>query len=197
MQERTMASTELHYATIAELGVQFRRRTLSPVELTETLLPRIEKLEPTLHAFVTITAERARADARAAEVAFQRGGDPGPLVGIPVAYKDLYATKGILTTAGSAVLADWVPDADSTCVTRLQQAGMVMLGKLTTHAFAFGIQFPGHRFPAAHKPRTTDHRPGASSGGSGAALSSVMCYGTIGSDTGGSIRGPVVLCGIA
>ena len=111
-----MASAELHYATIGELGAQFRRRTLSPVELTEALLARIEKLDPTLRAFVTLTAERARAEARAAEATFQRGGDVGALVGIPVAYKDLYATKGILTTAGSAVLADWVPDADSTCV---------------------------------------------------------------------------------
>ena len=100
-----MAAPELHYATIRELGEQFRRRTLSPVELTGALLERIEKLDPTLRAFVTVTAERARADARAAEAAL-RAGHAGPLLGIPVAYKDLYATKGILTTAGSAVLAD-------------------------------------------------------------------------------------------
>src|SRR5262245_38044414 len=147
-----MANAEPHYATIAELGAQFRRRTLSPVELTEVLLARIEKLDPTLHAFITVTADRARAEARAAEAAFQRGGEVGPLVGIPVAYKDLYATKGILTTAGSAVLADWIPDADSTCVARLQGAGCVMLGKLITHEFALGIQFPGHRFPPARNP---------------------------------------------
>src|SRR5262249_56502659 len=104
----------------AELGALFRRRTLSPVELTETLVARVETLEPARRAFVTVTADRAGADARAAEAAFQRGGDPGPLAGIPVAYKDLYATKGILTTAGSAVLASWVPDADSPCVARLQ-----------------------------------------------------------------------------
>src|SRR5262247_823782 len=196
MQERTMASTDLHYATIAELGALFRRRTLSPVELTEALLARIDKLEPTLHAFVTITAERAHADARAAEAAFQRGGDPGPLVGIPVAYKDLYATKGILTTAGSAVLADWVPDADSTCVSRLQNAGCVMLGKLITHEFAFGIQFPGHRFPPARNPWNLEHIPGGSSSGSGAALAAGLCAGATGSDTGGSIRGPAAFCGI-
>src|SRR5262245_65592863 len=102
MQERPMASTDLHYATIAELGALFRRRTLSPVELTETLLARIEKLEPTLRAFVTVTADRARADARAAEAAFQRGGDPGPLGGIPVAVKGLYDTKGLLDAEGLA-----------------------------------------------------------------------------------------------
>src|SRR5499426_266641 len=191
-----MASADLHYATIAELGALFRRRTLSPVELTEALLARIDKLEPTLHAFVTITAERARADARAAEAAFQRGGDVGPLVGIPIAYKDLYATKGVLTTAGSAVLADWVPDHDSTCVSRLQQAGMVMLGKLITHEFAFGIQFPGHRFPPARNPWNLEHVPGGSSSGSGAALAAGLVAGATGSDTGGSIRGPAAFCGI-
>jgi aspartyl-tRNA(Asn)/glutamyl-tRNA(Gln) amidotransferase subunit A len=192
-----MATAELHYATIGELGAQFRRRTLSPVEVTEALLARIQKLEPALHAFVTITAERARAEARAAEAAFQRGGDVGSLVGIPVAYKDLYATRGILTTAGSAVLADWTPDADSTCVSRLQEAGCVMLGKLITHEFAFGIQFPGHRFPPARNPWNVGHIPGGSSSGSGAALAAGLCVGSLGSDTGGSIRGPAAFSGIA
>ena len=143
-----------------------------------------------------VTAERALADARAAEAALKRG-DAGPLTGIPIAYKDLYATKGILTTAGSALLADWVPDFDCTCVTRLQQAGMVMLGKLITHEFAFGIQFPGHRFPPARNPWNLDHIPGGSSSGSGAALAAGMAVGALGSDTGGSIRGPAAFCGIA
>jgi aspartyl-tRNA(Asn)/glutamyl-tRNA(Gln) amidotransferase subunit A len=191
-----MAGTELHYATIRELGEQFRRRTLSPVELTEALLARIEKLDPTLRTFVTLTADRARADARAAEAAL-RAGHASPLLGIPVAYKDLYATKGILTTAGSAVLADWVPDADSTCVARLQGAGAVMLGKLITHEFAFGIQFPGHRFPPARNPWNLAHIPGGSSSGSGAAIAAGLTVGTLGSDTGGSIRGPAAFCAIA
>jgi aspartyl-tRNA(Asn)/glutamyl-tRNA(Gln) amidotransferase subunit A len=192
-----MASDELHYATIRDLGERFRRRTLSPVELTESLLARIEKLDPTLHAFVTLTAERARADARAAEAALRRGDVASPLLGIPLAYKDLYATKGILTTAGSAVLADWVPEADSTCVARLQQAGCVMLGKLITHEFAFGIQFPGHRFLPARNPWNLAHIPGGSSSGSGAALAAGLAVGSLGSDTGGSIRGPAAFCGIA
>jgi aspartyl-tRNA(Asn)/glutamyl-tRNA(Gln) amidotransferase subunit A len=191
-----MAGTELHYGTIRELGEQFRRRTLSPVELTEALLARIEKLDPTLRAFVTLTAERARSDARAAEASL-RAGHASPLLGIPVAYKDLYATKGILTTAGSAVLADWIPDADSTCVTRLQRAGCVMLGKLITHEFALGIQFPGHRFPPARNPWNLAHIPGGSSSGSGAAVAAGLVVGTLGSDTGGSIRGPAAFCGIA
>ncbi|MGH7333271.1 MAG: amidase [Candidatus Rokuibacteriota bacterium] len=192
-----MASDELHYATIRDLGERFRRRTLSPVELVELLLARIEKLDPTLHAFVTVTAERARADARAAEAALRRGHAASPLLGIPVAYKDLYATKGIATTAGSAVLADWIPQADSTGVARLQQAGSVMLGKLITHEFAFGIQFPGHRFLPARNPWNLEHIPGGSSSGSGAALAAGLVMGSLGSDTGGSIRGPAAFSGIA
>jgi Asp-tRNA(Asn)/Glu-tRNA(Gln) amidotransferase A subunit family amidase len=191
-----MAHDDLAYATIRDLGAQFRGRTLSPVELTETLLARIGKLDPTLHAFVTLTADRARAEARAAEAAFRRGGDVSPLCGIPVAYKDLYATKGVLTTAGSALLADWVPDADATCVSRLQNAGCVMLGKLITHEFAFGIQFPDHRFPPARNPWNVAHIPGGSSSGSGAALAAGLCVGSLGSDTGGSIRGPAAFSGI-
>ena len=146
-----MSADELVYAGIRELGGLFRRRELSPVDYATDLLARIERLDKRLNAFVTVTAERALADARAAEAAIRRG-DAGPLAGIPIAYKDLYATRGILTTAGSALLADWVPDFDCTCVDRLQRAGMVMLGKLITHEFAFGIQFPGHRYEAARNP---------------------------------------------
>jgi aspartyl-tRNA(Asn)/glutamyl-tRNA(Gln) amidotransferase subunit A len=188
-------SAELGYAGIRDLGDRFRAGKLSPVELTRTLLDRIGKVDPTLHAFVTLTAERALADAAAAELALRRG-DAGPLAGIPVAYKDLYATCGILTTAGSAVLADWIPDADATCVTRLERAGTVMLGKLITHEFAFGIQFPGHRFLPARNPWNVEHVPGGSSSGSGAALAAGLCTGALGSDTGGSIRGPAAFCGI-
>src|SRR5687768_17316989 len=164
-----MGDDALAYATIAELGRLFRGNKLSPVEYAADTLRRIERLDKSLHSFVTVTGDRALADARAAETALRRG-DAGPLAGIPIAYKDLYATRGILTTAGSALLADWVPDADCTCVSRLQQAGMVMLGKLITHEFAFGIQFPGHRFAAARNPWNVEHIPGGSSSGSGAAL---------------------------
>src|SRR5262245_14692966 len=190
-----MADDALAYAGITELGRRFRTGELSPVEYAADQLRRIERVDKTLHAYVTVTAERALEDARAAEVAIRKGG-AGPLAGIPIAYKDLYATRGIRTTAGSALLADWVPDGDSTCVTRLQQAGMVMLGKLTTHEFAFGIQFPGHRFPAARNPWNPEHMPGGSSSGSGAALAAGLCVGALGSDTGGSIRGPAAFCGI-
>jgi aspartyl-tRNA(Asn)/glutamyl-tRNA(Gln) amidotransferase subunit A len=191
-----MSRDELCFATIRQIGERFRRRELSPVELTTELLGRIERVDKSLHSYLTVTADRALADARAAEAALKRG-DTNPLLGIPVAYKDLYATKGILTTAGSAVLADWVPDFDSTCVARLQRAGAVMLGKLITHEFAFGIQFPGHRYPAACNPWNVDHIPGGSSSGSGAALAAGLAFGALGSDTGGSIRGPAAFCAIA
>src|SRR5260370_10421040 len=157
-----MSADELCYAGIRELGGLFRRGALSPVDYATDLLGRVERLDKSLNAYVTVTAERALADARAAEAAIRRG-DASPLAGIPIAYKDLYATKGIRTTAGSAVLGDWVPDFDCTCVTRLQQAGIVMLGKLITHHFAFGIQFPAHRFPPARTPWNLDHIPRGSS----------------------------------
>src|SRR5258708_33231738 len=136
-------SDAIAYATIRELGARYRKRELSPVEVTRALLARIEKLDDALHAFVTLTAERALADARAAEEALGRG-DARPLLGIPVGHKDIYLTRGIRTTGGSALLADWVPDEDATCVRRWHEAGTLMLGKLITHDFAFGLQFPRH-----------------------------------------------------
>jgi aspartyl-tRNA(Asn)/glutamyl-tRNA(Gln) amidotransferase subunit A len=188
-------SEAIAYATIRELRTRYRTRELSPVEVTRTLLARIEQLDPSLHAFITLTAERALADARAAEEAL-RHDDTRPLLGIPVAHKDIYCTRGIRTTGGSALLADWVPDDDATCVRRWQEAGTVLLGKLITHEFAFGLQLPGHRFPPAHNPWNRDHVPGGSSSGSGAALAAGLVMGATGSDTGGSIRGPAAFCGI-
>jgi aspartyl-tRNA(Asn)/glutamyl-tRNA(Gln) amidotransferase subunit A len=188
-------SDAIAFSTIRELGARYRAKQLSPVEVTRALLGRIEKLDPTLHAFVTLTADRALADARAAEEALRRG-DDRPLLGVPIAHKDIYLTKGIRTTGGSALLADWVPEEDATCVRRWQQAGTILLGKLITHEFAFGIQFPGHRFPPARNPWNVDHIPGGSSSGSGAALAAGLVHGATGSDTGGSIRGPAAFCGI-
>jgi aspartyl-tRNA(Asn)/glutamyl-tRNA(Gln) amidotransferase subunit A len=188
-------SDAIAYTTIRELGARYRTRELSPVEVTQALLARIAKLDPALHAFVTLTADRALSDARTAETALARG-DARPLLGIPIAHKDIYCTRGIRTTGGSALLADWVPDEDATCVRRWQEAGVVLMGKLITHEFAFGIQFPGHRFHAARNPWNLDHVPGGSSSGSGAALAAGLVHGATGSDTGGSIRGPAAFCGI-
>src|SRR4029453_4925608 len=170
-RERLMSADDLCYAGIRELGGLFRRRELSPVDYVTDLLGRIERLDKSLASFVTVTAERALSDARAAEAALKRG-DAGPLAGGPIPYKGFHAAGGLRPPAGPALLADWVPDFDCTCVARLQQAGMVMLGKVITHEFAFGIQFPGHRFP-----------PGRT-------------VGALGAGTGGSIRGPPAFCGI-
>src|SRR5438093_10348735 len=188
-------SDEIAYATIAELGARYRRRDLSPVEVTQALLARIEKLDPILHAFVTLTADSALAEARSAEEALRRG-DARSLLGIPVAHKDIYLTRGVRTTGGSALLADWIPDEDATCVQRWRAAGTVQLGKLITHEFAFGLQFPGHRFPPAKNPWNLEHMPGGSSSGSAAALAAGLAHGALGSDTGGSIRGPAAFCNI-
>jgi aspartyl-tRNA(Asn)/glutamyl-tRNA(Gln) amidotransferase subunit A len=188
-------SDAIAYSTIRELAARYRRRELSPVEVVRVLLARIEKLDPALNAFVTLTAERALADARAAEELLRRG-DDRPLLGIPIAHKDIYCTRGLRTTGGSALLADWVPEVESTCGRRWQDAGTVMLGKLITHEFAMGLQFPGHRFPPARNPWNVNHIPGGSSSGSGAALAAGLVHGATGSDTGGSIRGPASFCGI-
>ena len=188
-------SDALHYTTIRELGARYRKREVSPVEVTRALLARIEKLDPGLHAFVTLTPERALADAQAAEDALKKG-DTRPLLGIPIGHKDIYLTRGIRTTGGSKLFADWVPENESTVVRQWADAGTIMMGKLITHEFAFGIQFPGHHFPAARNPWNTEHIPGGSSSGSGAALSAGFVHGATGSDTGGSIRGPAAFCGI-
>src|SRR6202795_2067734 len=124
-------SDDIAYATIRELGTRYRKGEISPVEVTKSLLARIEKLDPILHAFVTLTADRAMDDARAAEAALRRG-DARPLLGIPVAHKDIYMTRGIRTTGGSALFAEWIPDVESTAVRRWQEAGTVLLGKLIT-----------------------------------------------------------------
>jgi aspartyl-tRNA(Asn)/glutamyl-tRNA(Gln) amidotransferase subunit A len=188
-------SEAIAYSTIRELGARYRKRELSPVEVTRALLDRIAKLDSKLNTFVTVTPDRALADARAAEELLRRG-DDRPLLGIPIGHKDIYCTRGIRTTGGSALLADWVPDVESTCGRRWQEAGTVLLGKLITHEFAMGLQFPGHRFPPARNPWNVNHIPGGSSSGSGAALAAGLVHGATGSDTGGSIRGPASFCGI-
>ncbi|MBI4497278.1 MAG: Asp-tRNA(Asn)/Glu-tRNA(Gln) amidotransferase subunit GatA [Chloroflexi bacterium] len=189
-------SADLGYLSIAEAAARFRNRTLSPVEVVEALLDRIDALDGRLHAYLAVMAESAMAEARQSEQELLAGQDRGPLHGIPIALKDLYATAGTLTTAGSPVLADWVPEEDATVVTLLRQAGAVNLGKLTMHEFAFGPPALDDPYPPARNPWNLDHVPGGSSSGSGAALAAGLCLGSLGSDTGGSIRGPASFCGI-
>ncbi|MGH7853153.1 MAG: amidase [Candidatus Binatia bacterium] len=191
-----MEPSEICYLAIAEAAAALRRKEFSPVELTDALLARIEIVDCKLHSFITLTADLARQQARQAEQELRSGTDRGPLHGIPIALKDLYMTKGIRTTCHSAVLENWVPDADATTVTKLREAGAILLGKLGMHEFAFGGPSIDAPFPAVRNPWNTDHIPGGSSSGSGAALAAGLCHGALGSDTGGSIRTPSSHCGI-
>jgi aspartyl-tRNA(Asn)/glutamyl-tRNA(Gln) amidotransferase subunit A len=185
--------TALSLRDAAEL---LRGRKVSPVELTNACLTRIERLNPVLNAFITVTAEQALLDARAAESEIGRGKPRGPLHGIPIALKDLFDTAGVKTTAASAVFADRVPAEDAEVVRRLKQAGAVLVGKLNMHEFAYGDTSAQSHFGPVHNPWDRQRISGGSSGGSGAAVAARLCYGALGSDTGGSIRQPSAYCGI-
>jgi aspartyl-tRNA(Asn)/glutamyl-tRNA(Gln) amidotransferase subunit A len=189
------AISETIHLTLEDAAIAVRERRVSPAELTETCLARIEAVEPRLNAFVTVTADLARAQAREAQDEIAAGRYRGPLHGIPVAVKDLFATKGIRTTAGSRILADWVPDEDATVVRRLHEAGAVLLGKLGLHEFAYGISSVNPHFGDVRNPWDPTKIPGGSSGGSAVAVVAGEAYAALGSDTGGSIRIPASLCG--
>jgi aspartyl-tRNA(Asn)/glutamyl-tRNA(Gln) amidotransferase subunit A len=181
--------------TIVELSPRLRRKDVSPVELTRACLDRIEKLNPVLNAFITVTAESALAEARAAEMEISRGQWRGPLHGIPVALKDLIDTVGTQTTAGSGLCQNRVPAEDADVVCRLRQAGAVILGKNNLHEFAYGGSSLVSFFGDVHNPWNAEHVAGGSSGGSAAAVAAGLCYAAIGTDTAGSIREPAALCG--
>ena len=183
--------------TIAEAASLIAAKKLSPVELTRACLDRLHATEATLHAFVLPTEERALADAKAAEAAIMKSGPSGPLHGIPIGLKDIVNTAGIETTCGSKILAGNVPETDAACAAKLAAAGTVLMGKLTTHEFADGGPSFDLPKPPARNPWNPDHFTAGSSSGTGAAVAAGVILCGIGTDTGGSIRGPAALCGIA
>jgi len=190
-----MATSDICALTAEELGVRLRRRELSPVEATRTTLDRIAALNPRVNAFTTLCADEALAAARRAEQEIHRGQYRGPLHGVPVGVKDLYDTQGIRTAYGSAMFRTHVPARDAATVTRLKGAGAVIVGKTATHELGLGLTTNNHFFGPTRNPWNLDHVPGGSSGGSAAAIAADMCFATIGSDGGGSIRFPAAWCG--
>jgi aspartyl-tRNA(Asn)/glutamyl-tRNA(Gln) amidotransferase subunit A len=189
-------SDALHFATIAEAAELIRARKLSPVELVESHLKRVAELDPQLNAYVTVTAERALEQARRAEHEIVKGNYRGPLHGIPFGLKDIYNTRGILTTAGSRFCSENVPDEDASTVKKLYAAGAALLGKLATHEFAHGGPSFDLPWPPARNPWHLEHFTGGSSSGSGSAIAAGIAPFALGSDTGGSIRGPASYCGV-
>ncbi|GAC1585645.1 MAG: amidase [Sphingomicrobium sp.] len=190
------ASGSLEFLNIHAASALVRDKKVSPVELTQVCLDRIARLNPTLNAFITVTADSALAEARQAEAEIQQGRWRGSLHGIPIALKDLIDTAGVRTTAASGLFKDRIPTEDAAVVHRLKAAGAVLLGKLNMHEFAFGASSAVSYFGPVCNPWNVAHSPGGSSGGSAAAVAAHLCYGAIGSDTGGSIREPASYCGI-
>jgi aspartyl-tRNA(Asn)/glutamyl-tRNA(Gln) amidotransferase subunit A len=198
-----MNDTDLAFASIEQVAALIRRRKVSPVQLTNLILGRIERLNPKLNAYLTVTAELALAQAKKAEAELfaPRGRkshrDRGPLHGIPISLKDNIYTAGIRTTAGSKILGKFFPLHDARVVSLLWKAGAVLLGKTNMHEFAYGVTSNNPHYGPVRNPWDLERIPGGSSGGSAAAVAAGLCYASVGTDTGGSIRIPAALCGIA
>ena len=190
-----MDRNELPFFSALELSDAFISGQASPVEATEAYLARIEQVDSSLNSYITVTAEQARAEARQAEAEIAAGNHRGPLHGVPVAVKDQFCTDGVLTTGGSSILEEYVPDYDATVMTRLKEAGAVLLGKLNMSEFAMGDAFH-HPYGRPRNPWDLSRNPGTSSSGSGAATAAFLCATSLGEDTAGSIRGPAAFCGL-
>lgn len=190
------APQDLTALTLREASQRVRSKAVSPVELTQACLRRIERYNPSLNAFITVAAESALADAREMEAEGQRGRWRGPLHGIPIALKDNIDTAGIRTTGASELFKDRVPTEDAETARRLKAAGAILLGKLNMHEFAYGPTSAVTYFGPVHNPWALDRVSGGSSGGSAAAIAADLCFGTLGTDTGGSIRIPSSHCGV-
>jgi aspartyl-tRNA(Asn)/glutamyl-tRNA(Gln) amidotransferase subunit A len=191
--------TDLAFASIEEIARLFRKRKLSPVELTRLMLSRIMQLDPKLNSYITVTSDLALTQAKKAETELlsrKANRDRGPLHGIPISLKDNIYTEDIRTTAGSRILGKFIPQRDAAVVAKLKEAGAVILGKTNMHEFAYGVTSNNPHYGPVHNPWDLSRIPGGSSGGSAAAVAAGLCYGSIGTDTGGSIRIPASLCGI-
>ena len=192
-----MDHLEICYLSAGQLSALIQRQEVSPVEVVQAHLSRIGALEPVLNSFITLLPDQALADAKIAEQEIHAGRSKGPLHGIPLALKDLYYVNGVKNTSGSKIFDDFVPGYDATLVTRLKQAGTILLGKTNTHQFAYGITGENPDYGDMHNPWDPERIPGGSSGGSASAAASGQCTLTMGSDTGGSIRVPGAMCSLA
>jgi aspartyl-tRNA(Asn)/glutamyl-tRNA(Gln) amidotransferase subunit A len=190
------SADELCQLDITQLGPLLRDRKVSPLELTDAYLNRIERLDPRLNTYIAVLPDQAREAARAAEVEIGQGAWLGPLHGVPLGIKDLFDVAGVPTTMGSKILRDNVPADDATVVSLLKQAGAVILGKQNLHEFAFGITSENPHYGVVRNPWNVDRVPGGSSGGTAAAVAAGLCAAGMGSDTGASIRTPASFCGI-
>jgi aspartyl-tRNA(Asn)/glutamyl-tRNA(Gln) amidotransferase subunit A len=190
-------NSDLYFSTVRELRAKFDAREISSVEATRTILDRIAALEPKLNTFITVTADRAIADAEIADQRLQgTGQEPTALTGVPVMVKDNFSTKDVETTAASNILKGYIPPYDGTAVRNLKDAGAVILGKGNLDEFAMGSSNETSAFGPVHNPWDMDRVPGGSSGGASAAVAAGECFIAFGSDTGGSIRQPASLCGV-
>ena len=190
------SGAELAFLPITALAALLRAKKLSPVELVRVYLERIERLNPRLNAYLTVLGDAAAAEARQAEREIVRGRWRGPLHGIPIALKDNIWTRGVRTTAGSKILAEFVPAEDAAIVARLRAAGAIVMGKTHLHEFAYGVTSNNVHYGPAHNPYDLERIPGGSSGGSAIAVAAGLCAAALGTDTGGSIRIPAALCGV-
>jgi len=194
----SMSDSDLAFLSIAALGRLYRKRKVSPVEVTQFLLSRVERLNPKLNAYITVTGDLAIAAARKAESELFRKSshDRGLLHGVPISFKDNIFTRDVRTTAGSKVLRDFIPLHDAPVAARLKESGAVLLGKTNMHEFAYGVSNNNPHYGPVRNPWNLERISGGSSGGSAAAVAAGLCYASIGTDTGGSIRVPAALCGI-
>ena len=190
-----MERDDLPFLSATELAELIRTGEVSPVDATEAYLSRIQQVDPALNSYITVTADQARAEARQAGSEISSGNYRGPLHGVPVAVKDQFCTEGVLTTGGSSILGEYVPDYDATVMARLKEAGAVLLGKLNMSEFAMGDSFH-HPYGRPRNPWDLSRNPGTSSSGSGAATAAFLCATSLGEDTAGSIRGPAAFCGL-